>query len=70
MELARAIMCPANCIAPQSIVAGSERGNVFLHPETVTPARILIARCCCACAANGHVAAEALRRVMNSRRRI
>jgi hypothetical protein len=69
MELARAIMCPANCIAPQSIIAGGERRDVFLHPGTVAPGHCLIARCC-ACAANGDVAAKALGKAMNSRRRI
>src|SRR5216684_8964847 len=39
-----------------SAFAGGERRDVFLHPETVMPEAI--ARCCCACAANGHVAAE------------
>jgi hypothetical protein len=40
MELARAIMCPANCIAPQSIVAGGKRRDVF-HLETVSPGAFL-----------------------------
>src|SRR5258708_37821812 len=29
-------MCPANCVAPQSIVAGGKRRDVFLHPDTGT----------------------------------
>src|SRR5262245_12055845 len=41
MELARAIMCAANCVAPQSIVAGCERRDVLLHPDTVTPGAFL-----------------------------
>jgi hypothetical protein len=42
MELTRAIMCPANRVAPQSIVASGERRDVFLHAGNITAAALLV----------------------------
>jgi hypothetical protein len=44
MKLARAIMRPANSIAPQGIIVGCKRGDASLHPRTIAPGALRISR--------------------------
>jgi hypothetical protein len=61
MELARADRAQQTASHHRALLRAARA--VIL--DTITPGRFLIARCYRECAANGHVVAEAPRRVMN-----